>query len=146
MIFWDVFCLFGCFFLLCFKVFWMTVSAGKWVDVVRCFKLILVCQVDQQMHFLSINSQRNSMTEFCDQNYQTLKKWLFMRKSRKFTKPIVWMKALTRLDLTHLLWKRFKEVSLNLKEIIYTENWTELCNKLIVLDELVFNPYFCCSF
>lgn len=55
------------------------------------------------------------MTEFCDQNYRILKRWLFMRKSRKSTKPIAWMKVLTKLDLTPLLWKRFKEVSLNLE-------------------------------
>lgn len=55
------------------------------------------------------------MTEFCDQSYQILRRWLFMRKSRKFTKPIAWMKALTKLDLTPLLWKRFKEVSFHLE-------------------------------
>lgn len=60
------------------------------------------------------------MTEFCDQNYQIQKRCLFMRKYRKFTKLIVWMKALTKLDLTLLLWRRFKEVSLNLKGIVYT--------------------------
>lgn len=102
------------------KVLQITISAGKLVDFIGCFKMLFVSQVDQQMHFLSFTSQRNSMTEFCDQNYQTLKRCLFMRKYRKFIKLIVWMKALTKLDLTLLLWKRFKEVSLNLKGIIYS--------------------------